>query len=756
MNSSAGNQSRSFVYDRMGRLTSATLPEYGTMSGGPGTASYTYDADGNLETRTDPRNVITTNTYATLDQPWTRTFSNGTPTVTWNWTGLRQESITTGALAGLHYTKTSYTYDSIGRIETSTQATRNRNSTPEQPSVSYPFTYTYYNDNTLRSVGYPSGRVISYGVDVAARITDVSGKLGTAPTTSYVTAATWAPQGSLDTLPLGNGLTERWGYNNQLQPTQIRLGTTAAPASISQLDFYYCATQQADCVSNSGNLLGQDIRNPAGAWRQTYTYGDNANRLTAARENVLTGTVEGTLQWSEGYTYDRAGNLQWTAAANVGMVDRPVVGSYPKDPGDRLRNRAFAASVPVAERDTYYDASGNLLKHRGLYGFSYDGDNRLSSVTDNSVLRATYYYDHDGRRVRADRNGTGLSDSIFVYDSFGRLAAEYQTGPSIPAETRYFYTDHLGSTRAVTNASGSILARYDFLPFGEAVPCPGWRPSSQGYCSTADDRLQFTGKERDTESELDYFGARYLSISQGRFTSPDPLYFQEEMLGDPQRWNLHSYVRNNPLRFIDPTGQKIELTGQTEEERRKQLAAIQGAVGNEAGARLRVEQDKQSGRYFVGIAGDVSTFRSINPAASTFATIITLSEIAKFDIVGSAEPMNIGERGPSGEWRNTLMQHRAEGATGREVGTGQLWVYVKRPQEGYADVSAHKMGNWIFGGSRDLSTVTGHEFGHALGYMWQRLAGQPADGLATNPDALNLENKVRQVQKPGAQPRLLH
>jgi RHS repeat-associated protein len=64
----------------------------------------------------------------------------------------------------------------------------------------------------------------------------------------------------------------------------------------------------------------------------------------------------------------------------------------------------------------------------------------------------------------------------------------------------------------------------------------------------------FTGKERDAESGLDYFGARYFSGAQGRFTSADePLADQEP--GDPQSWNLYSYVRNNPLRFWDPTGQ---------------------------------------------------------------------------------------------------------------------------------------------------------------------------------------------------------
>lgn len=65
--------------------------------------------------------------------------------------------------------------------------------------------------------------------------------------------------------------------------------------------------------------------------------------------------------------------------------------------------------------------------------------------------------------------------------------------------------------------------------------------------------MVFTGKERDSETGLDYFLARYMSPAQGRFTSPDePLIDQSP--GDPQSWNLYGYVRNNPLRLIDPTG----------------------------------------------------------------------------------------------------------------------------------------------------------------------------------------------------------
>jgi RHS repeat-associated protein len=70
-------------------------------------------------------------------------------------------------------------------------------------------------------------------------------------------------------------------------------------------------------------------------------------------------------------------------------------------------------------------------------------------------------------------------------------------------------------------------------------------------------RHNFCGKERDSESGLDYFLARYYSGAQGRFTSPDPKMISKQRMLDPQQWNMYEYARNNPLLFIDPDGAEI-------------------------------------------------------------------------------------------------------------------------------------------------------------------------------------------------------
>jgi len=69
--------------------------------------------------------------------------------------------------------------------------------------------------------------------------------------------------------------------------------------------------------------------------------------------------------------------------------------------------------------------------------------------------------------------------------------------------------------------------------------------------------LKFSGKERDHESELDYFGARYYNHTHSRFISTDPIINKEEALSNPQLWNLYSYCRNNPVTYLDPDGRVL-------------------------------------------------------------------------------------------------------------------------------------------------------------------------------------------------------
>ena len=200
-----------------------------------------------------------------------------------------------------------------------------------------------------------------------------------------------------------------------------------------------------------------------------------------------------------------------------------------------------------------YDPAGNQIVDGQSRTFEYDGENRQTRFNGANTQ---YFYDGDARRVKKVVAGNPTTTTVFVYDVGGELIAEYTSDPVPPPPglggTSYLTTDHLGSTRVVTKNDGTVKARYDYLPFGEELGSGiGGRTVGMGYGAADTTNQKFTQKERDSESGLDYFLARYYSSAQGRFTSVDPI---EGTKAIPQSWNGYAYVLNNPLRFTDPDG----------------------------------------------------------------------------------------------------------------------------------------------------------------------------------------------------------
>lgn len=114
-----------------------------------------------------------------------------------------------------------------------------------------------------------------------------------------------------------------------------------------------------------------------------------------------------------------------------------------------------------------------------------------------------------------------------------------------PAETiEYYALDAVGSVRVVFDASGTILGRSDYTPFG------GELFSGQGLPPQ-----RFAGLFRDGEAGLDYAQARSYQVRTGRFSAVDPIFVGP---ADPQQWNRYAYARNNPLAFTDSSGLQAE------------------------------------------------------------------------------------------------------------------------------------------------------------------------------------------------------
>ena len=211
-----------------------------------------------------------------------------------------------------------------------------------------------------------------------------------------------------------------------------------------------------------------------------------------------------------------------------------------------------------------FDDAGNVITDADGRSFTYDAENKQVEVKDSvSSTIGTYYFDGDGKRVKKVVPSTGET-TVFVYDAAGKQIAEYSTivEPSSTAKVAYLTNDHLGSPRINTDQNGAITARHDYHPFGEEIDT-SHRVTGLGYAEDTI-RKQFTGYERDSETNLDFSVARYLSSTAGRWTSPD--YFKNDTtIVAPQSWNLYAFARNNPLMFIDRSGRDlyIEIGGKS-------------------------------------------------------------------------------------------------------------------------------------------------------------------------------------------------
>lgn len=218
----------------------------------------------------------------------------------------------------------------------------------------------------------------------------------------------------------------------------------------------------------------------------------------------------------------------------------------------------MAASSAFADTSiiNIYDANGNLVTGDGRY-YEYNDANQLVQVRQGDTITgpviAEYFYDASGQRVKKIENGVVTyyvgkhfekqvgganegSTSYYFGDDGERVAKKDPAGNIF-----YYHLDHLDGINAVTDSAGTIVAKTDYLPFGEL------RNGSSGT-----EKYSYTGKEKD-KTDLYYFDARYNSPEFKHFTQAD---IAEPDYDDPQDLNRYSYVGNNPLSYVDYDGYK--------------------------------------------------------------------------------------------------------------------------------------------------------------------------------------------------------
>lgn len=532
-------QNRFFMHNDLGLLirakqteqtVNANLNVTDPVTGNAGwSVKYEHDLNGNVVSTTDANNRTVTGTYDDLNRLTYRNYSDSTPDVTFTYDDQQianstgQLTSVTSSVSSTHFTA----FDELGRIKSSRQATN---------GTYYDFSdYSYDFAGALVSQTYPSGRVVEIETDNLGRLSKVTGQVSGQTERTYLGNLGYTSFGAVRYARLGNGKWESAGFDPKtLQIEEIRVGSSAADAGLLKIEYDFGTTD------NNGSLRQQKITVPGAPNPiiQNYTY-DALNRLKSATE-----TTNSQVAWKQTFDYDRFGNKRFDVAntTTLGSCSQAVC-----NPNIDLETNRLASS------DGYsFDSAGNLTANPENHLFTYDAENRQTHV-ENTASQATadYFYDGSGKRVRKIQED---QETVFVYDAFGKLAAEYSTEVSQDPKISYLTTDNLGSPRIITDQLGQVVARRDFMPFGEEVMAGvGGRTPIQGYGGNDDVRQKFTGYERDDESGLDYAQARYFKPAHGRFTSVDPLAASAN-IKNPQTLNRYTYVLNSPYKFTDPLG----------------------------------------------------------------------------------------------------------------------------------------------------------------------------------------------------------
>ncbi len=303
--------------------------------------------------------------------------------------------------------------------------------------------------------------------------------------------------------------------------------------SVQNLTYTY------DSVGNITQLV--DASETVSAATTTYTY-DDLNRLTAASTTVASSTP-----YSRTFSFDAIGNL----------TNKSDQGSYTYS-GAGTANPHAATQIGSV---TYtYDDNGNLTSNSTGLNNVWSYRNELLSSTQGTDI-TSFVYDHAGQRMKKVS-----PDSTVTYYPFGhyevrdgevsthiylgdRLIATREDGKLTDV-----HTDHLGSTRAVTDQTGATTQVIDYYPYGGTRIDDQYGNTNQGN--------RYTGHDYDEETNLNYMKARYQDGATARFLSQDPLFIavnRASLLTNPQRMNSYGYALNNPMVYDDPTGESASF-----------------------------------------------------------------------------------------------------------------------------------------------------------------------------------------------------
>jgi RHS repeat-associated protein len=487
----ANNITTTYKYDDKGRV-------YQVISPDTGNTTYSYDPAGNLISKTDAKGVTISYVYDALNRLTTIDFPTDIDIVYSYDTCVNGK----GRLCSMTDASgtTSYEYTAKGQVKKETKTV---------DSIQYVTQYTYDQNGSLKTMTYPSSKVITYN-HLNDRATSVLNGAST-----IATNINYKPFGGVSSLTFGNGLTQSSGYDNQYRISSIATGTAVINLSYPTYD------------ANGNIMTVNNVVDPTK--NKSFTY-DALDRLSTATSSGIWGSL--------GWTYDGVGNRQ-TEGSTV----------YTYTVGTNKLTGAGGLNFG-------YDNNGNTTS-QAARSYIYNQNQRLIQVNDGGT---TAYYTYNGNGQRVKKNVSGAI-TVFHYSLSGQLIAESNSSGNITVEyvylngqplakteganTYYYHNDHLATPQKMTDASGVVVWSADYKPFGEATVT----------ISTITNNLRFPGQYFDSETGLNYNYFRDYNPLIGRYIEADPI-------GQAGGINQYVYSLNTPLILTDPTGEAVGVTAE--------------------------------------------------------------------------------------------------------------------------------------------------------------------------------------------------
>jgi RHS repeat-associated protein len=511
------NNDTTYTYDHQLRPKTATRPGMSAT-----TWSYAYTYYGETDTETQPSGATIATTTDAAGRSGTTSYSTGSPadiTYTYDHAGHIATMSTTGATTcGGVYTS-CWTFDSIGNLLSSTRAGRT-------------ISYDYDTAGNQTSIVYGTSKTITKDYDADGLLKDIwDWGNGSTPT-----QFAYDENSNLHTSTFPNGVVTTRTYDNTDRPTVISIDKASGP--IQSFTQTYNALSQVSQVVSAGQIAftktyGYDLLN------KLHIGASNAFNLDAA-DNPIYTVDSSNVQVNQGF--NSSNQICWATATGTTATG--------------------CGTTPTGSTTFAYNASGDRTTKTPSTGtattYRYDQANRLcwvyTGTSTNSCTSpptgatASYTYDADGLRTSKT---TSSGTTNFTWDDSAGLPRllidgtdNYIYGPldepieriSSTGAPTFIHQDHLGSTRILTDNTGSVSGTYTYKATG-AVP---------SHTGTAAVNLQYAGQYTDTESGFQYLRARYYDPGTDQFLTLDPAV---RVTGE-----AYAYAKDDPINAWDPSG----------------------------------------------------------------------------------------------------------------------------------------------------------------------------------------------------------